>query len=383
MKYLFLALAFTISCIMEAQNIKLLSQEDFIRGNENTEVELYTIKNSNGCVAQFTNYGARWISFWCKDKNGNWGDVVLGFDNLKGYKTAAEGYHGATVGRVCGRIDKGLFTLDNIQYKLANNDGFGEPVRNHLHGGINGFHKKIWKGKTDIDNHGNEYVEFKCFSPDGEEGYPGNLDVTVRYTIEEDNTLRIDYWAKSDKRTLVNLTNHAFFNMSGNPSVSVNNHILSINADEYIECNKYLIPTGNIKSLKGTPIDYSLPIYIGENFSKDFPEIVKDKGIAIAYVLKKSSLSNEFLNFAAKVKDPKSGRTLSIYTNQPSLQVYNAWLMDGSDKGKNNIPYDCSAGIAIESQGFPDAPNHKNFPSVVINRDEVYHHITEYKFNIE
>ena len=383
MKKIFL-MALSIFCTYgHAQNIELLADKNFNQIIDQQQVCLYTLTNSNGCTAQFTNYGARWLSFWCKDRNGNWGDVVLGFDSLKGYQTAAEGYHGATVGRICGRINQGKFTMDGKKYKLANNDGFGYPLRSHLHGGIKGFHKQMWKGKQGIDSLNNQYVEFSYLSIDGEEGFPGNLDVTIRYTMKEDNTLRIEYWATTDKRTLVNLTNHAFFNMSGNPSTTVNNQILSLNCDKYIQCDKQLVPTGKIINVKGTPLDYTEPIRVAQNFSKNHPEIIKDKGIAIAYVLKPSSSTAHFLNYAAKLQDPISGRAMTVYTNQPSLQVYNAWLMDGTDLGKANIPYHSSAGIVLESQGFPDAPNHSNFPSVILDKGQVYNHIVEYKFSVE
>ena len=383
MRKLLITLLSLISISMNAQEIKLLSAKNFKANIDNKEVRLYTLSNKNGCKAQFTNYGARWISFWCQDREGNWGDVVLGFDHLKGYQTALEGYHGAIVGRICGRINQGVFSMDGKEYKLANNDGFGTPVRNHLHGGVKGFHKKVWDAKKGTDALHNEYLEFTCFSADGEEGFPGNLNVTVRYTLKQDNTMRIDYWGESDKKTLINLTNHAFFNMSGNPAHLVLKHLLTLNCDRYVECNDQLIPTGQIKPLAGSPLDYAVPTYVGQNFSVPHPEIIKDKGIAIAYVLKPSTIDQSFLNFAAKIQDPVSGRSLSIFTNQPSLQVYNAWLMDGSDIGKNNIPYEASAGIAIESQGFPDAPNHPNFPQVTIDKGEPYHHIVEYKFGIE
>lgn len=382
-KILLVVIILLLSFIMNSQNIKLLSPDSFKIKVQNKETDLFTLKNKNGCIAQFTNYGARWLSFWIKDKYGEWGDVILGFDKLIDFQTASEAYHGAIVGRVCGRINQGIFYLDGQAYHLANNDGFGEPLQNHLHGGINGFHKKIWNAKKGIDFTGDQFVEFTCDSPDGEEGYPGNLKVKVRYTLKQNNTLRIDYWGKTDKRTPINLTNHAFFNLGGKPEKSVLNHLLTINSKEYIECDKNLIPTGRIKPLKNTPIDYTKTMCVGKNFSQDFPEIKKDKGIAIAYVINSSNNSVDSLKWGAKLKDPESGRVLTIYTNQPSLQIYNAWLMNGTDIGKNYTPYNSSAGIAIEPQGFPDAPNHNNFPSIIIDKGAIYHHISEYKFNIE
>ncbi|MDR0845825.1 MAG: galactose mutarotase [Tannerella sp.] len=345
---------------------------------EGKQVNLYKLSNNNGVFAQFTNYGGRWVSMWAPDANGKLDDVLLGFDPIEGYLNAAEKYHGAITGRVCGRISRGVFELDGRTYRLANNDSFGSPVKNHLHGGINGFHKKVWDTETGVHENGEPYVRFSYLSKDGEEGYPGNLDVNVCYTLSDANAIQIDYRATTDQPTLVNLTNHAFFNLSGNPAQSVSGHILHINAGYYVECDNELIPTGNIAPLKGLPIDFSTPAKVGKNLHVDFPEIAKGKGFSLAYALNPSA--NE-LRYAAKLQEPVSGRTLEIYTNQPGLQVYNAWLMDGSDTGKNGISYHCGAGIALETQGFPDAPNHENFPSIRLNPGSVYHHIAVYKFN--
>jgi aldose 1-epimerase len=342
------------------------------------QVNLYKLSNQKGAFAQFTNYGGRWVSMWVPDTNGKLADVLLGFDHMEGYLNAAEKYHGAITGRVCGRINRGVFELDGQTYRLANNDAFGSPVKNHLHGGINGFHKKVWDTESGVNENGEQYIQFSCLSKDGEEGYPGNLDVKVCYTLSDSGALRIDYRATTDKTTLVNLTNHTFFNLSGNPARSVSEHILHVNADHYVECDTELIPTGKIASLKGLPIDFSTPVEVGKNLNVDFPEIVKGKGFSLAYAL---NPSGEALSYAAKLQEPASGRTLEIYTNQPGLQVYNAYLMDGTDIGKNGIPYHCGAGIALETQGFPDAPNHENFPSITLNPGSVYHHIAVYDFN--
>jgi aldose 1-epimerase len=369
--YLFVALF--VSC----NKISIVTEKTFHGTIDGIKVELFTLTNSNGAIAQFTNYGGRWVSMWVPDKNGKMGDVVLGFDNPISYQNAGEPYHGAITGRVCGRIDKGVFLLHGDTIRLANNDLFGKPVKNHLHGGINGFHKQMWSGKKGMDSDENEYVAFIYESKNGEEGYPGNLKVTVRYTLKSDNTLRIDYYAKTDAPTIVNLTNHAFFNMSGNPTESVSGQLLEINADYYLECDKELIPTGKIKPVEGTPIDFRNAIELGKNIGVDFPEIYKDKGYAIAYVLNKGQ---DILDFAARLTDTKSGRSVAVYTNQMSFQLYNAWLMDGSDVGKNGIKYKSGCSVVLETQSFPDAPNHANFPSINLNPDELYHHVVEYRF---
>ena len=367
-----------VTLLISCNKVSLVTEETFHGTIDGKMVELFTLKNSNGVIAQFTNYGGRWISMWVPDKNGKMGDVILGFDNPISFQKAHEPYHGAITGRVCGRINKGVFSLNVDSIRLANNDLFGKPVKNHLHGGINGFHKQIWSGKTGRDKDENEYVEFFYTSKNREEGYPGNLKVTVRYTLKNNNTLRIDYSAQTDAPTIVNLTNHAFFNMSGNPAESVSGQLLQINADNYLECDKELIPTGNIKSVKGTPIDFTSPIEIGKNIGVDFPEINKNKGYAIAYVLNKGK---DELNFAARLTDKNSGRSVAVYTNQPSFQMYNAWLMDGTDVGKQGIKYNSGCSVVLESQGFPDAPNHSNFPTIKLNPSELYHHIVEYRFS--
>ncbi|MDH6307532.1 galactose mutarotase-like enzyme [Dysgonomonas sp. PFB1-18] len=202
----------------------------------------------------------------------------------------------------------------------------------------------------------------------------------MRYTLTDDNAIVIDYHAVTDKPTLVNITNHAYFNLSGNPAESVSDHLLQINADNYLQCDSELIPTGEIVPLKGLPIDFSVPVKVGKNLNADFTEIVKGKGFALAYVINRGM---EEMTYAAKLTHPESGRTLEVYSNQPSLQVYNAWLMDGSDVGKNGIPYKCGAGIVLETQAYPDAPSHADFPSIRLNPDEVYHHKAIYKFGID
>ena len=362
-----------------SSSVKLISNKTFHGVIDEKKVELYTLTNKNGAIAQFTNFGGRWVSMWVPDKQGVLGDVILGFDNPKSYQYAREPYHGAITGRVCGRINKGIFIINGDTIRLANNDIFGKPVKNHLHGGMKGFHKIMWNGSIGKDKDENEYVEFFYLSKEFEEGYPGNLKVTVRYTLTNNNTLRIDYFAKTDAPTIVNLTNHAFFNMTGNPATSVSSQILQINADHYLECSKELVPTGSLKSVKGTPIDFTTPIAIGKNIDVDFPEIIKNKGYAIAYVVNKDETD---MNFMARLTDKESGRSVAVYSNQPSFQMYNAWLMDGSDIGKNEIKYNAGCSVVLESQGFPDAPNHSNFPSVNLNPGKEYHHFVEYRFEI-
>lgn len=376
------------SLILEVKKVKnnldcveLLKKENFQRTIEGKEVELYTLRNNNGCVAQFTNYGGRWLSMWVPDKNSQMADVVLGFDNLDSYLKATEKYYGAIVGRVGGRIDKGTFSLNGITYQLSNNDLFGKPVKNHLHGGLNGFSFHVWNGKTLLNDIGEEKLELTFFSKDGEEGYPGNLQIKVSYTLSNDNSMKIDYSALTDKATLINLTNHAYFNLHGDMERNVLDHFLYIQSDFTVESNEELIPTGNIISVKGTLLDFTYSQKIGLRINEEFPgQLFPGKGYAVAYVLNETNLS---LRFAARVEEKESGRIMEVYTNQPNLQFYNAWLFDGTDVGKNRQRYYPSSGFALEAQGYPDAPNHSNFPSIILNRGQVYQQETIYRFLVK
>ena len=344
------------------------------------EVDLFTLQNKNGYVAQFTNYGARWLSMWVPGRKGIWDDVILGFDNIHGYQTAKERYHGAVVGRVSGRIDKGIFELNGTRYQLATNDGFGNTAKNHLHGGFEGFSFRAWSGRVLSNEHGEPALELTYFSKDGEEGYPGNLAVKVTYTLTNDNSIRIDYSARTDKPTIVNLTNHAYFNLHGNTGRNVLDHIVHICSENSLDGNHELIPTGKIISLKNTPVDFSEPVALGSRIQESFPgQLFPGKGYVVYYILNKEKTS---LSWAATVEEKESGRSMEVYTDQPGLQLYDAFLFDGTDVGKNGQPYFSNSGLALEAQGFPDAPNHPGFPSIVLLPHEEYRQTTVYRFLI-
>jgi aldose 1-epimerase len=360
--------------------IKLARQEDFDTLINGRKIELFTLRNATGCVAQFTNFGARWMSMWVPDKTGRFTDVVLGFNNLKGYMSAGEPYHGAIVGRICGRINKARFSLDGNEYTLANNDLFGTPVKNHLHGGINGFHKQVWDGKGFENENGEQGVVFNYFSKDEEEGFPGNLKVEIKYLLTNRNELKIDYRATTDKPTIVNLTNHSYFNLNGEGNGNILNHQMKIYAGKYVECDRELIPTGELVPVKGTPLDYLSFASMGEGIMEDHDQIFKGKGYAAAMVIKEEGSSEIRLASAAYSKE--SGIIMELFTDQPSLQIYNAWLFDGKDIGKSGNTYNFSGGYVMEAQGFPDAPNHQNFPSVTLMPGETYVHNDIYKFSI-
>lgn len=361
--------------------MELLKEEHFRSVINGEEVKLFTLRNKNGCVAQFTNYGARWLSMWVPDKNGKWNDVVLGFDNLNDYLTAKEKYYGAVVGRVCGRISGGQFSLNGITYSLSNNDVFGKPVKNHLHGGDKGFSFRVWDGKVVKNENDEEMLELYYFSRDGEEGYPGNLQVKVTYHLSDDNAVHIHYTASCDQPTVINLTNHAYFNLSGNMDRDVLEHILFINANTAIECDNELIPTGRIALIENTALDFTQPVAIGLRIHENFPgHLLAGKGYAVTYVLDQPGKA---VSLSATVTEKKSGRVMEVYTDQACLQLYNAWLFNGSDTGKKGYRYHSGAGLALEAQGYTDAPNHFNFPPVLLLPRTEYNQKTIYKFLVQ
>lgn len=337
----------------------------------------FEIVNSNGLIARFSSYGARWISMEVPDRYGDFDDVLLGFNDISTYGEAEEKYYGAMVGRVCGRISNASFSLNDKFFKLSKN----ENGKNHLHGGMNAFHNCYWKANTGINDKGDSFVEFKHYSPDGDEGYPGNLGVTVRYTLNNDNILSMVCKGIADKDTIINLTNHAFFNLCGSRKPdNVLKHRLLLNSSSLIECDDELLPTGKLLSVEGTSLDFREGRMISESLVTDLYGISKNKGYSLAY-----KLDNTDGNFrlASILSEEKSGRKLKIYTNQPSLQVYNGYYMSGKDIGKGGFPYCSSSGIALEPQGFPDAINHSSFPSIILRKDEVYMHITEYRWSVD
>ena len=360
--------------------MELLKEENFRRTVKGKEVKLFTLRNKNGCVAQFSNYGARWLSMWVPDKNNRWTDVVLGFESLDEYLDAKEKYHGAIVGRVSGRIDKGTFELEGIRYQLANNDLFGNAVKNHLHGGFEGFSFQVWSGEISLNDQGEEALALTFLSKDGEEGYPGNLKVSVIYTLGNDNSMKINYSAHTDKTTIVNLTNHAYFNLHDDKNKNVLDHFICIYSESSVECDDKLIPTGNIISIKDTPLDFTRPRRINAGVDESFPgQLFPGNEYVVSYVLTESGHA---LKLAATVEEKESGRVMEVYTDQPGIQFYNAWLFDGTDRGKNGERYFSSSGLALEAQGFPDAPNHPRFPSIVLLPGNEYQQTTIYRFLI-
>lgn len=365
---------------VQSGKMELLRKEFFNSTLNGKKVDLFTLRNKNGYTAQFTNYGARWLSMWTPDRNDQWADVVLGLDSLQKYLDATEKYYGAIIGRVCGRIDQGSFGLNGNQYQLATNDIFGKPVKNHLHGGPGGFSFQVWGANCSANDQGEEMLELRLFSVDGEEGYPGNLEVKVTYTLCHDNAVRIDYAASTDKPTIVNMTNHAYFNLHGNMSKNILDHVLSVRAEQAIETNEELIPTGRITSIKNTALDFTQPHTIGGRIDESVPgQLFPGQGYAVCYVFNEPV---NVLQLAATVEERKSGRVLEMYTDQPCVQFYTAWLLDGTDRGKCGQPYLSSCGLALEAMGFPDAPNQHRFAPIVLYPGKEYRQTTIYRFSV-
>ncbi len=327
-------------------------------------VELFTLTNAQGLVAKITNYGTIITELHVPDRKGNLGDVVLGFDNLAQY-LKRHPYFGCTVGRVANRIAKGQFTLDGKKYQLAVNNG-----PNHLHGGLRGFDKVFWSAEPQSG----AAVKFTYTSADGEESYPGKLDVVVLMTLTDANQLRIEYQARTDKPTPVNLTNHSYFNLAGQGDIL--GHELMIAADAYTPTDPTLIPTGEIKPIQGTPLDFTQPKTLGSR-------IEHMRGVEFGYdhnyVLRGGGRS---LTFAARVHEPVSGRIMEVSTTQPGVQLYTANYLDGSLTGKRGIVYRQHDALCLETQHFPDSVNHPSFPSIILRPGRKYQQTTVYEFSV-
>ncbi|MES2731547.1 MAG: aldose epimerase family protein [Bacteroidota bacterium] len=349
-----------------------ITKEDFGKAPDGTAVDLYTLKNEKGMTVKITNYGAVVTSIITPDKNGEPGDVVLGFDSVPGYYSKeflkSAPYFGAIVGRYGNRIAKGRFILDSTEYKLATNNKV-----NHLHGGLKGFDKVIWQAE-EIKNEKGVGVKLTYVSKDGEEGYPGNLTTSVVYSLTDDNELKIEYTAETDKATPLNLTNHSYFNLAAGKAKDALQHELTIASDRFTAVDATLIPTGVLQEVKGTPMDFSTPHTIGERLAK-----VKG-GYDHNYVL--THPEGQFSQIVT-VYEPTSGRVMEVYTDQPGVQFYSGNFLDGTITGKNGIKYVKHYGFCLETQHFPDSPNQPTFPSAILKPGEKYHTVTAYKFSVK
>ena len=352
----------------EAKEIRQMSanKESFGKTPDGKQVDLYTLTNTSGIRARITSFGAILVSLEVPDRNGKLADITLGFDKLDGY-LGVHPYFGAIVGRYANRIGKAAFKLDGVEYKLAANN-----AENHLHGGIKGFDKVVWRLEDLGVKGAGAVVKMNYISEDGEEGYPGNLACSVTYTLTEDDKLQISYEAETDKKTVVNLTNHSYFNLAGQGTGNILGHELMINADKYTVVDEGLIPTGENRNVKGTPMDFTTPMTIGSRIGQ------VEGGYDHNYVLKSGGGT---LALAAKAYEPTSGRVMEIHTDQPGVQFYTGNFLDGSVTGKAGKVYQKNYGFCLETQHFPDSPNKPDFPSVVLFPGQKYSTVTVYKFS--
>jgi len=337
----------------------------------NEDVYLFSLKNNKGIEVKITNYGGIITSIITPDKNGNFSDIVLGFESLEEY-LAGHPYFGAIIGRYCNRIKNGTFSLNGIQYNLAKNDG-----NNHLHGGLKGFDKVLWDYNIRIDEE-KELLELSYLSKDMEEGYPGNLQVKVIYSLNNNNELKIEYKAKTDKDTIINLTNHSYFNLSDEETIL--NHELKIYADYFTPIDSSLIPTGELLSVNNTPFDFTDFELIGRRIDHDNEQLKYGNGYDHNFVLNKKDNS---LTLAAELFLKASGRLLQVFTTEPAIQFYSGNFLDGSIKGKNQKTYTRRSGLCLETQHYPDSPNKTHFPSVILKTEEEYKQTTIFKFGVK
>jgi aldose 1-epimerase len=336
------------------------------------DVKIYTLTNSDGFTVRVTDFGAKLVEVSVPDKNGTLANVILGYDSLSQY-IAGDPYFGSTVGRYANRIAKGKFTLNGKDYQLALNNG-----TNHLHGGPGGYHSVLWKSEV-IEKNGIPAVKFTYTSPDGEEGYPGNLDVEVTYSWSDSNELIIDYTATCDRDTYINLTNHALFNLKGAGNGDILDHELMLAADYYTPVDSTLIPTGKIDPVINTPFDFNKPVTVGKRIGDSDLQLIIGKGYDHNWVLK----SNKITDLAASLYEPISGRLMEIYTNEPGIQFYSGNFLDGSQLGHGKMPYNLRYGLALETQHFPDSPNQEVFQTTLLKKGELYTQTTIYKFRVK
>ena len=334
-------------------------------------VKLFTLRNASGATATICNYGGLVTSLKMPDKRGQFGDVVLGYDNVADYIKSSP-YFGALVGRYGNRIALGQFTLDGKQYTLATNN-----VPNSLHGGVKGFDKVMWSAKCYQSADGPS-LELTYLSHDGEEGYPGNLSVTAVYTLTDDNSLKLVYTATTDKATVLNLTHHSYFNLAGKGDIL--NHSVMIPADKFTPVDSTLIPTGELKPVAGTPFDFRTPTTIGARIGQDDDQLKFGKGYDHNWVINKPTGE---MGLMARVTEPASGRVLEVYSAEPGLQFYSGNFLDGTLTGKGGWVYQFRNAFCMEPQHFPDSPNQPSFPSVVLRPGETYHNTIIYKFSVQ
>lgn len=356
---------------MEYQPISGLRREDFQKIVDGKQVDLFFLRNANGCEVAVTNYGGSLVAIIVPDREGKMANVIQGHDCIDDCINSPEPFLSTLVGRYGNRICRGKFRLNGKEYNLSINNG-----PNHLHGGPTGFHARVW----DAEQIGNQVLVLRYVSAYYEEGFPGELQMTVRYTWTDDNELIVDYRGTTNKKTIVNMTSHGFFSLQGiaNPTPSALDQIVEINADFFVPIDENSIPTGEILRVKGTPFDFTTPKPVGQDIAADDEQIKNGTGYDHCYVLNKSEVGE--LTFAARVTDPNSGRTMEVYTTEPGVQFYSDNWADGY-KGQHGATFGKHSGLCFEAQHFPDSPNKPHFPSVVLRPGEVYTQKTIYRFD--
>ena len=353
----------------EQPALNLMKAEDFAATIDGKQVGLYTLTNGT-ITMQVTNFGGRVVSLWTPDRDGNMEDIVLGYDKLDRYvNNTGERFLGAPVGRVANRINKGEFELDGVKYNVPQNSN-----GHALHGGNKGIDMVVWDVEYVADN----AITLVLHSKDGEDGFPGNLDITMTYTLTPENEFEVTYHAKTDKKTVVNLSHHSFFNLKGEGNGTIEDHILTIKADKITPTDAGLIPTGELQPVDGTPFDFRDPHAIGERIGADDVQLKNGGGYDMNWVLSRED--NGQVETVATLYEPQSGRAMDVATDQVAIQFYSGNFFDGKYAGKYGRPINYRESVALETQKHPDAINHPEFPSIVLNPDEVYTHVCVYKF---
>ncbi len=357
-------------CSQSTQHLNLpYNHSDFHAIIDGKETSLFTLKNKNGMAVTLTNYGAKIVSIYAGDRKGAFADVMQGFNSIPDYIQFGAS-HGATVGPFANRIGGASFTIDGINYELEKNNG-----DNTLHSGSKTFSRRVW----DAHQTGNQ-VEMKLKSPDGEYGFPGNKDVKVTFTLTDDNELRIDYEVVTDKATHINLTNHGYFNLRGEGNGDILDHLIVINSGYVTPVDEFMIPTGEIVSVKDTPLDFITPRKIGDRIDDDHPQLKIAKGYDFNYIIKKDK---DELAFAASAYEPESGRYMEIFTTEPGMQFYTGNHLRGNEIGHCGVGYGPRSGVCFETQHFPDSPNKPGFPSTLLHPGETYNSSTIFKFSVK
>jgi len=348
-----------------------VTKQPFGKTPDGQQVDLYTLRNTRGAEATIMNYGAIVVSLKVPDRNGKFDDVVLGFKDFDGY-LQNDPYFGAIVGRYGNRIAKGRFTLNGVEYKLATNNG-----ENHLHGGIKGFDKVVWTG-SEMKSPGGPSVAMTYLSKDGEEGYPGNLTARVVYTLTNNNELRLDYTITTDKDTVQNITHHSYFNLAGEGNGDILNHLVTINSTRFVPTDAGSIPTGQLKSVAGTPFDFRKATAIGARIDQDDEQIKFGRGYDHTWVINGRM---GVMRLAATAYETTSGRVMQVWTTEPGVQFYTGNFLDGTKTGKSGKIYPRRSGFCFETQHYPDSPNQPSFPTTTLKKGQTYKSTTIYRFS--